>query len=236
MVLLFGRSTEHHGLRHLEEAAITVRSEATRARILDAARIELLASGFADLSTRGIAERAGVPLSQIHYHFGSKKLLVLALLDRENAQRLERQTVMYGADVALSVQWDQACDHLEDDLASGYVRVLQEMVAAGWSDGEVANAVCDYLRGWHELLTGVAEEFGRTHDALGPFSGEEAATFVGMAFLGAEAAILLGLDEDQYPSRAALRRVGDLIRIAEAHAATGTVGSSDPDSHHDGGS
>ena len=161
---------------------------------------------------------------------------MLALLEHENEQRLARQAEMYDQDVPLSVQWDQACDHLEDDLASGYVRVLQEMIAAGWSDDDVANAVREYVLGWHRLLTNVAKEFGRTHDALGPFSGREAATLVSTAFLGAEAAILLGLDEEQFPSRAALRRVGDLIRVAEGRAEAATVNSSHPDPDLNGGS
>ena len=40
---------------------------------------------------------------------------------------------MYGQDVPLWRRYEQACDFLEDDLESGYVRVLQEMIAAGWS-------------------------------------------------------------------------------------------------------
>lgn len=191
------------------------RSKVTRASILDAARASLTEAGFADLSTRGIAERAGVPLSQIHYHFGSKQQLVLALLDHENEARLARQTAMYEEDVPLSQQWDRACDHLEEDLESGFVRVLNEMTAVGWSDPKVAGAVRDYLLGWHRLLTGVAEEFGRTHGGFGPFSGAEVAALVGMAFIGAESLILLGVAEDDHPTRAALRRVGDVIRAAE---------------------
>ena len=158
-----------------------------------------------------------MPLSQIHYHFGSKQQLVLALLEHENAQRLDRQTAMYDQDVTLSQQWDQACDHLEHDLDSGYVRVLNEMMAVGWADPEVAEAVRGYLLGWHRLLTRVAEEFGRAHGGLGPYSGAEIAAFVGMAFLGAEAVILLGVEEDAHPTRAALRRFGDVIRLAEQH-------------------
>jgi len=57
-------------------------------RILAAAKSALLDAGYANLATRGIAEAAGVPLSQIHYHFGSKQKLVLAVLDMENQQRL----------------------------------------------------------------------------------------------------------------------------------------------------
>ena len=44
----------------------------TRTLIIDAARRRLLAAGYAGLSTRKVAEAAGVPLSQLHYHVGSK--------------------------------------------------------------------------------------------------------------------------------------------------------------------
>ena len=43
--------------------------------------------------------QAGVPLSQLHYHFGSKQGLILALLDQENQRRLARQHRMYAEDV-----------------------------------------------------------------------------------------------------------------------------------------
>jgi AcrR family transcriptional regulator len=187
----------------------------TAERILDAAKRSLLEVGYAALSTRGIAEEAGVPLSQIHYHFGSKRQLVLALLEAENAQRLHRQASMYDANEPLWKQWEQACDFLEEDLASGYVRVLQEMTAAGWSDGEVATAVREYLRGWFRLLTEVAGRFAAGARGLGPFEPEEVATLAGVAFLGAETMILLGVREEEMPNRAALRKVGALIRAVE---------------------
>ena len=60
----------------------------TRTLILDAARSRLLVDGYGGLSTRKVAEEAGVPLSQLHYHFGSKQGLILALLDEENQRRL----------------------------------------------------------------------------------------------------------------------------------------------------
>ena len=50
-----------------------VAEQDTRLRILAAAKGVLMEAGYANLSTRGIAEAAGVPLSQIHYHFGSKQ-------------------------------------------------------------------------------------------------------------------------------------------------------------------
>ncbi len=128
----------------------------THGAILAAARTCLLADGFANLSTRRVAEAAGVPLSQIHYHFGSKQALILALLEAENARLLERQRAMFGGPEPLWQQWERACDFLDEDIESGYVRVLQEMIAVGWSDAEVAAAVREDLSGWYTLLAEVA--------------------------------------------------------------------------------
>jgi len=121
---------------------------ATASSILAAAKQVLLEVGYARFSTRTIAERAGVPLSQIHYHFGSKQKLVLAILAAENQRLLDRQKTLFESEAPLWKQWEEACDFLDDDLASGYVRVLHEMIAAGWSDPEIARAVWGQLRGW----------------------------------------------------------------------------------------
>ena len=183
-------------------------------RLTEAARVRLLADGYANLSTRGVADEAGVPMSQIHYHFGGRLGLLLALLERENQRRLERQERMYAADVPLSQRYDQACDFLEEDLESGYVRVLQEMVAAGWSDPTVADKVTEMLGGWFDLLGGVvrdAEGLG----SLGPFSAEDVATLAGAVFLGSEALLLLDEERWAVSVRRALRAVGELIRSAE---------------------
>jgi AcrR family transcriptional regulator len=187
----------------------------TRTLILDAARSRLLTDGYAGLSTRKVAEKAGVPLSQLHYHFGSKQGLVLALFEEENQRRLARQQSMYAQDLPLWQRYEQACDYLEDDLDSGYVRVLQESIAAGWSNREVREAVRELLGGWFALLAEVARETERRHGPLGPFTAEEVATLVGTAFIGSEALLLLGFDREMLPVRSGLRRVGLLIRQLE---------------------
>jgi AcrR family transcriptional regulator len=187
----------------------------TRLRILTAAKGALLEVGYANLSTRLIAEAAGVPLSQIHYHFGSKQNLMLALLDMENRQRLVRQSAMYESDLPLWKQWQQACDFFEDDLESGYVRVLMEMTAAGWSDPQIAQAVSAELRGWFELLAQVGKRASKRLGARSPFTPAELAALAGLPFIGAEATILLGLDESSIAARSALRKIGDVLRVLE---------------------
>jgi AcrR family transcriptional regulator len=194
-------------------------AEATTSQIiLEAARTRLLADGYAGLSTRKVAQEAGVPLSQVHYHFGSKGGMVLALLEDENRRRLARQTAMYAEDEPLWRRYERACDFLEDDLESGYVRVLQEMIAAGWSTPEIGAATREMVKGWYDLLNEVATEAAARFGPLGPFSPAEAAALVVNAFIGAEALLLLGFDRKQMPIRASLRRVGELIRAAEEHS------------------
>jgi AcrR family transcriptional regulator len=190
----------------------------TPTRIADAARGCLLDEGYANLSTRRVAERAGVPLSQIHYHFKGKQGLLLAVLARENERLVDRQTKMYAADAPLSKRYDQACDFLDEDLDSGYVRILQEMMASGWSDRVVAEQVVALLKGWLDLLREVAEEAEATFGSLGPFSAEQVATLVGMGFLGGESLLLLQDAGWSESVRGALRAVGDLIREAEGRS------------------
>ena len=184
----------------------------TRTGILDAARSAILADGYAALSTRRVADLAGVPLSQIHYHFGSKRQLVLAVLAAENARLLERQSEMYDAPDPLWVRWDRACDFLDIDLQSGYVRILQEMIAAGWSDGEVAASVREMLSGWFVLLADVARREQERGTDLGPFTPEEVGAMMGLPFIGAETMLLAGMPEDVLPARSALRKVGAVLR------------------------
>jgi AcrR family transcriptional regulator len=166
-----------------------------------------------------VADAAGVPLSQIHYHFGSRQNLVLAVLEQENAMLLQRQARLYGSEMPLWRQWEQACDFLEEDLRSGYVRVLQEMTAAGWSDEEIAAAVRRNLADWFELLAGTVSKVAPRFGDLGPFTADELAVLVGAAFLGIETMILLGFEEAVLPCRSALRSIGFLLRTLEERRA-----------------
>ena len=188
----------------------------TRALVLEAAKKVLRQAGYAKLSTRDVAAAAGVPLSQIHYYFGSKQGMVLALFEYLNAQLLDRQALLFSnATLSLSEQWDRACDYLDDDIASGYVRILHELIAAGWADAAIGEVVRTGLLGWSEVLQGLAQRAARELGGLGPFSPEEVASLVGNAFLGGESMLLLGLEKKGVPVRLALRRFGDLIRMRE---------------------
>ena len=193
------------------------RSRETRTRLIEAARQVLMEHGYSGLSTRRVAEVAGMPMSQIRYHFGSKEGMVLALFEAMNDALLDRQQAMFGdPNLPLSQQWALACDFLEDDLNSGYVRVLQELIAAGWSNPVIRDAVAEALDGWQRLLVVVARRATRQLGLTSPFSPDEIVALVSVMFLGSESQILLGRDGPQVPHRKALRRIGVAIELLEA--------------------
>src|SRR4051794_20304445 len=61
-----------------------IRGQATRDRIVEAAREILIEQGHGGASTRAVADRAGVRLSLVHYHFGGRPGLLAEVLEREN--------------------------------------------------------------------------------------------------------------------------------------------------------
>lgn len=197
--------------------ASTPRSS-TSETILGAARACLLDAGFGALTTRRVAERAGVPLSQIHYHFGSKESLVLRLLETETDRLLDRQGRLFSSDIPVSRRWTVACDYLDEDLSSGYVRVLQEMLAAGWSSDAIGSHVRTVLDGWTGRVLELVLDAEATGIGFGALSARDVATLVAAAFTGAEAMILLGMESDQMPLRGALRRIGSTLELVEGAA------------------
>ncbi len=155
-------------------------------------------------------------MSQIRYHFGSKDGMLLALYEYMNEQLLERQTSMFAdPDTSFGEKWQLACDFLDTDLESGYVRVFQELMAAGWSNPEIGDAIREGLTSWFNLLAQQADELIAEHDISNRFSSSELAALIGAVFMGAEAAILLNLEDKGIPYRQALRRFGRFLEQAD---------------------
>jgi AcrR family transcriptional regulator len=55
-------------------------------RILDAASDLIVDSGVADLSTRLVAERAGIPVASLYQYFADKDEIILALVERDTGE------------------------------------------------------------------------------------------------------------------------------------------------------
>jgi AcrR family transcriptional regulator len=193
----------------------TVRGDATRLRILDAARNTLVEHGYGGTSTRVVAERADTPLSLVHYHFGGKKQLLVAVLERENEQLLERQVRLYAEPGPLAEKWRTACAFLDEDLRSGYVRVLWELWAAGLGDPDLATRWRVAMAGWRDLLESVFANWATEYEIELPLPARVLASLVANVFQGIEIELLAGVTEKEAPHRETLQALGALIEQAE---------------------
>ena len=193
-----------------------MRGEATRRRIVDAARDVLLERGHAATSTRAVADEAGVRLSLVHYHFGGKQGLLLEVLERENELLLQRQHKLYDAPGPLAEKWRVACDFLDEDVRSGYVRVLWELWAAGLADEELAAGWRAAMAGWRALLESVYSAWSQDLGLELPLSPRAVATLISNLFEGIEIELLAGVPKGDAPHAEVLEAIGVLIERAEA--------------------
>ena len=172
----------------------------TRAAILRAARDRLVEVGYANLNVRDIAREAGVNHALIGYHFHGKQQLVLAVLDEANKQLLERQTRMYQGTPSAGEQWQQACDFYEQDLKSGFVRLLMELMGASFHDPELRREFVPRLSGWLRLVEAAVAEFIAKSKLELPVSAEAIAAWIVWYWIGMEASMMLGIDEKRATS------------------------------------
>jgi AcrR family transcriptional regulator len=193
-----------------------VRGDATRRRIVDAARDVLLERGHAAASTRAVADEAGVRLSLVHYHFGGKQGLLLDVLQRENELLLQRQQRLYADPGPMADKWRVACDFLDEDVRSGYVRVLWELWAAGLADEELAAGWRAAMAGWRSLLESVFAAWSQEIGLDLPISPRAVATLMANLFEGIEIELLAGVPPEEAPHREVLDAIGVLIERAEA--------------------
>ena len=82
----------------------------------------------------------------------------------------QRQQKLYATPGPLADKWRAACDFLDEDIHSGYVRVLWELWAAGLADEDLAAGWRSAMGGWRRLLESVfaawAQELERRAAAL----------------------------------------------------------------------
>jgi AcrR family transcriptional regulator len=193
-----------------------LRGEATRRRIVDAARDVLLERGHGGASTRAVADEAGVRLSLVHYHFGGKQGLLLEVLERENELLLKRQQKLYAAPGPLAEKWRTACDFLDEDIRSGYVRVLWELWAAGLADETLAAGWRDAMGAWRRLLESVFAAWAEELEIELPLPPRALSTLLSNLFQGIEIELLAGVPEQDAPHGEVLEALGALIERAEA--------------------
>ena len=164
----------------------------TKARILEAAFQRLAREGYASLSVREIARDAGVNYALINYHFESKDKLVIAVLDEANRRLLERQARMYQSRGSVAEKWAQARRFYENDLASGFVRVLMELYAASMSNAALRAEFQPRMNAWFDLVAQAVRDALDRHGLQLPVSPEVIGCWISNFWMGMELATLTG--------------------------------------------
>jgi AcrR family transcriptional regulator len=120
--------------------------------------------GYAGITTRKLAEEAGLNHGLVHYYFGSMQELLLQVLERYTDRLIARQREMYAAPGPFIEKWRTAMRYLDEDEASGYAKVWYELQAMGWNDPEMRKRVVNVDRAWTKVIT---EAFDKAMDEYG---------------------------------------------------------------------
>ena len=133
-------------------AVSTARVEAMDA-ILDGAEALLVEVGYSAITTRKLAERAGVNHGLVHYYFGSMEEVFLQVLERYTAQLTARQRELYAGDAPFIEKWRTAMTHLVADDELVYQKIWYELQAMAWSHPEMRERVGRVFGEWLDVLT-----------------------------------------------------------------------------------
>jgi AcrR family transcriptional regulator len=121
--------------------------------LLDAAERLLVDVGYAGVTTRRLAEEAGVNNGLVHYYFGSIENLLVRVLERFTERLIARQRAMYAdPDVPFIEKWRTAMRYLlSEDVA--YEKVWLELQALAWNRPELRGRVDRVNAEWRAVLT-----------------------------------------------------------------------------------
>ena len=138
---------------HRQRVGVTPAREDAEQRFLDAAERLLVRLGYAGITTRKLAEEAGLNHGLVHYYVGSMQELLLQVLERFTDRLIARQEAMYAAPGPFIEKWREAMRYLDEDEESGYAKIWYELQAMGWNDPEIRKRVARVDRAWFKVIT-----------------------------------------------------------------------------------
>ena len=120
--------------RAREKQPISEQRQQVRVKLMDAAERLLYDVGYAGVTTRAVAEEAGVKHGLVHYYFGSMDELLTQTLERFVDQLAEALEALY-EDPGLSFadKWRLGSQFWVDEPASRFPKILLELLAMGWN-------------------------------------------------------------------------------------------------------
>jgi len=131
--------------------------------LLDAAERLLVDVGYAGITTRRLAETAGVNHGLVHYYFGSNENLLVRALERFTERLIDRQRELYASDEPFVEKWRTAMRYLVSEDAT-YEKIWLELQALAWNDPGLRGRLAHVNAEWRAVLT---EAFAEPHRELG---------------------------------------------------------------------
>jgi AcrR family transcriptional regulator len=187
--------------------------EGTRRQVLEAAFATLREDGFAGTTSRAIADRGGFNPALVFYYFGSMDALLLAALDWTNERRLEAYRTALANDPTIEDVVGAVTELYREDMASGHVAVVSQMVAGGMTRPELASEVVQRMRPWLGLCEEVLERVLDGSPLADAIPSRELAATVVTFYLGAN--VLTHLDPTALPADELLARLAWLKPLLE---------------------
>jgi AcrR family transcriptional regulator len=123
-------------------------SEDTKQQLVRAAIESLKEDGFVGASARAIGRRGDLNPALIFYHFGSVNDLLLAALDETSRRRMERYEEAVRDVDDLSTLIGVAAEIYREDLESGHITVLAEMIAGASSVPDLGPEIASRMEPW----------------------------------------------------------------------------------------
>ena len=119
------------------------RQQATVA-LLDAAERLLFEFGYAAVTTRRVAEEAGVKHGLVHYYFGSMEELLTQTLERVAGRLAERLEEHYAnRDLAFAEKWRIVAQNWIEQPTSRFPKILLELSAMSWNMPQLRHRISD---------------------------------------------------------------------------------------------
>jgi AcrR family transcriptional regulator len=144
------------------ETKTSARSAAEEALLAAPARL-LVDIGYAGITTRRLAEEAGVNHGLVHYYFGSIENLLVRALERFTERLIARQRELYAADLPFVEKWRTAMHYLVSEDVT-YEKIWLELQALAWNNADLRARLALVNAEWRAVLT---EAFEEPHRELG---------------------------------------------------------------------
>ncbi|RYJ06089.1 MAG: TetR/AcrR family transcriptional regulator [Actinomycetales bacterium] len=197
--------------------APTRKREATRERILDAARLVLAETGIQGATVETICDRAGFTRGAFYSNFASKEDLVLALFHRESDLLMQEMSQALDAELQAGEDAATVVSRVLDRFLRGYPHdrmgflINQEFITHGARHREIAQVYRGLWQRTVDDITGFVEKAAEALELRLTMPAESAAYLLLGAFEVSIRTHFLDSDADELDGTLLQRLVGDLL-------------------------